>query len=84
MQSTPRGRRVSALDHEPESVLYARNKAGLKQAFAADQLKISAGHLSEIEGGTRNASPALLIKMAELYNCPIVVLERKRHDTGAA
>lgn len=84
MESAPRNRRVSALDHEPESVVYARNKAGLKQAFAAEQLGISPGYLSEIEGGTRNAGPALLIKMAELYNCPIVVLERKRHDSGAA
>jgi transcriptional regulator with XRE-family HTH domain len=69
---------MSALDHEPEMVVYARKKAGLSQAQAAELLGHSPSYLSEIERGTRNARPALLLKMASVYNCPVVGLERKR------
>jgi transcriptional regulator with XRE-family HTH domain len=34
--------------------------------------------ITEIEGGTRNARPALIKKLAEALNCPRVILERKR------
>jgi transcriptional regulator with XRE-family HTH domain len=78
MAKQPRGARKSPLDHEPESVLYARKKSGLSQADSAEAIGISPSHLSEIEKGTRNAPPHLLQKMATVYNCPVVVLERKR------
>lgn len=71
-------KRVSELDHEPEAVVYAREKAGLRQAEASRQLGCSAPYLSQIEKGIRNAGPAMLNKMADVYNCPRVVLERKR------
>ena len=74
----PNPRRVSPFDHEPEGVVYARKKAQLKQAEAARALGISGAYLSQIESGVRNAGPALLNKMAEIYNCPVVILERKR------
>lgn len=61
--------------------MYARSKAQLKQAQAASLIGISPSYLSEIEKGTRNAGPALLAKMADAYNCPLVVLERKRYGT---
>lgn len=70
--------RLSPLDHEPAAVVYAREQAGYTQAVAARRLNISAPYLSQIEGGHRNAGPALIKKMAEVYNCPRVVLERKR------
>ncbi len=71
--------RVSDLDHEPEAVLYARTNSGLKQTEAARVLGISAAYLSQIEKGVRNAGPSLLNRMAAAYNCPRVVLERKRY-----
>lgn len=74
----PQPDRISELDHAPEGVVYARKKAGLRQQEAADSLGISGPYLSQIERGVRNASPALLNKMADVYNCPRVVLERKR------
>lgn len=70
--------RVSPLRHDPAGVVYAREQAGYRQSEAAAELAISAGFLCQIEKGVRSASPALLKKMAEVYNCPRVVLERKR------
>ena len=34
--------------------------------------------ITEIENGTRNATPAMILKLAKALNCPKVVLERKR------
>lgn len=76
--------RVSELDHEPAAVLYARESAGLKQVAAAESLGISAAYLSQIEKGVRNAGPALLNKMAATYNCPRVILQRKRYTADGA
>ena len=33
--------------------------------------------LADIEAGRRNATSPVLLRMAEVYNCPVVVLERK-------
>jgi transcriptional regulator with XRE-family HTH domain len=66
------------LDHEPEAVKYAREKAGLTKTGLAERLGVSLSLVSMIESGDRNANPAMLIKLAEALNCPVVVLERKR------
>ncbi len=58
--------------------MWARKAKGATQAWLAREVGISPGHMSEIESGTRNAHPALLIKLAEALNCPVTVLERKR------
>lgn len=67
------------LDHEPEAVAWAREKAGLTRAQVAQMIGVSAGLISEIEKGTRNATPQRLQQLAEAFNCPVVFLERKRH-----
>ena len=67
------------LDHEPAAVTYARERAGLTKTRLAQACGVSLSLISEIESGTRNATPAMLIKLAEALNCPRVVLERKRH-----
>jgi transcriptional regulator with XRE-family HTH domain len=74
------------LDHEPEAVAWAREKAGLTRAALAEMIGVSAGLISEIEKGTRNATPARIRQLAEALNCPVVVLERKRYcpKAGAA
>jgi transcriptional regulator with XRE-family HTH domain len=69
------------LNHEPVAVTYAREKAGLSKAEAARRTGISPALMGEIESGWRNAVPATLKKLAETFNCPVVVLERKR-DVG--
>lgn len=78
MNSRPRKRPKSPLDHEPEALTYARQKAGLSQAELARRVGKAFSLVSEWERGTRNCTPADLIKVAEALNCPVVVLERKR------
>lgn len=69
------------LDHEPEAVAYARKQAGLTRAEVARRLGVSPGLISEIEKGTRNATPARIQQLATILNCPRVILERKQHAT---
>jgi len=74
------------LDHEPEAVTYARMQAGFSRTELAKRLGVSLSLISQIESGDRNATPALLRRMADELNCPKVVLERKRdrapHENG--
>lgn len=66
------------LDHEPQAVTYAREQAGLTKTQLAAACRVSLSLISEIEAGTRNATPAMLAKLATALNCPRVILERKR------
>jgi DNA-binding XRE family transcriptional regulator len=62
-------------------VTYARVQAGMTKTELAQACRVSLSLISEIESGTRNATPAMIIKLANALNCPRVVLERKRnHD----
>lgn len=70
------------LDHEPAAVEYARRKAGLSKSDVARELGVSLPLISMIESGDRNATPAMLLRLAALFNCPLVVLERKRCATA--
>ena len=72
-----RERRVSQLDHDPESLVWARKQAGFTQKELAARLGVSAGHMSEIESGKRNATPKNLAKIAEVLRCPRAVLAAK-------
>ena len=67
------------LDHEPQAVTYAREQAGLTKTQLAAACGVSLSLISEIEAGTRNATPAMLTKVATALNCPRVILERKRN-----
>lgn len=71
-------KRPQTLHHEPEAVIYARQKAGLSKTQLAEELGVSLSLISMIEKGDRSATPALLQQMARILNCPLVVLERKR------
>lgn len=70
--------RKLTLGQEPDAVAYARTKAGLSKVAAAEAIGISPQLYGDIEAGRRNATPERLRRMAEVFNCPIVVLERKR------
>ena len=73
-----RKRPKTPLNHEPEAVTWAREKAGLTKAAVAEEFPCAPSLITEIEKGTRNATPATLNRLAEIFNCPVVVLERKR------
>ena len=66
-----------------EGVNKARRKAGYSVTDAARELGVAVSLVSQIESGKRNATPAMLLKMAEVYNCPLVILERKRYPVMA-
>lgn len=68
----------SPLDQDPEAVAWARRAKGWTQVALAAEAGISKSHMSEIESGSRNAPPALLIRLAQALNCPVTLLERKR------
>jgi transcriptional regulator with XRE-family HTH domain len=84
MQKSPRGARKSPLDHDPAALRYALDKSGLSQVELAAAINRSEGLVSELLRGTRNAHPALLLKIAHALNCPVVVIEAKRQIFGAA
>ncbi|TDD54530.1 XRE family transcriptional regulator [Nonomuraea terrae] len=73
-----RKRPKDPLNHEPVAVTYAREMAGLSMTALAQRLGKSVSLISEIESGTRNATPEMLRLLATALNCPLVVLQRKR------
>ena len=75
-------RRPRKLHHEPSAVTWARERAGLTKRALAQQVGISEQLMGEIESGWRSATPARLRRIAEVLNCPVVVLERKRVDVA--
>ncbi|WP_433225413.1 helix-turn-helix domain-containing protein [Actinomadura formosensis] len=82
MQHPTRKRPKDPLDHEPAAVEYARRQAGLSKQQLADMCGVSRSLISEIELGTRNATPAMIRKLAVALNCPRVILERKHAPAG--
>ena len=66
------------LDHEPAAVAYAREQAGLTKTQLAHMCGVAVSLTSEIESGSRNATPTMLNKLSRALNCPRVVLERKQ------
>lgn len=81
---TAKARKPAVLNHEPEAVAWAIKRSGYTQRFVAANLGISPGLLSEICNGTRSCAQDLLIEMADLLNCPIVVLESKDNHGQAS
>lgn len=71
---------MSPLNHSPESVRYAIDKAGLTQTQVAEAMHVSKSQVSEWIKGTRNITSANLISLAKVLNCPVVVLEAKLEE----
>jgi transcriptional regulator with XRE-family HTH domain len=72
------------LNQDPLAVRQARRARGLTQADLAKQVETSVAHLSEIEGGTRNAKPELLDRIAAALDLPVQKLQRPRRMTCPA
>lgn len=64
----PRGGR-NPTDHDPTRLRTRRVALGLSQTEVAAAAELSSGHLSELEGGTRNPSPATLARLALALDC---------------
>ena len=75
---------MKALHHDPRAITQARRDAGLSQYRLAKLLDRSRSLISEIEGGTRNAAPDLLRKMADIFGCDVADLQSRRETTAAA
>ena len=72
------------LDHDPIVLRRRRVELGLTQAAVAEAAGISAAHLSELEGGTRNPSPPTLKRLAETLDCRIAdLMPAPAQPTGA-
>lgn len=78
MPRTRWGRDWRPLDHDPEALASARRAAGFSQRTLGIAVQKSRSYICEIEAGTRNAHPALLLKIAEVIHCPYEVLAAKR------
>ena len=65
------------LDHEPEAVRGAREKAGLTKTDVARRLSVSLSLISMIESGDRNASPGMIARLAGVLGCSPDHLKRK-------
>ena len=74
----PRNPPKSPLDHDPAAVTDAREQLRLTKTALARKCGVSLSLISEIESGTRNATPAMLDKLAEALKRPRETLERKR------
>lgn len=71
-------------DHNPEAVTKARDAAGLTKYALAKQLGCARSLITEIEGGTRNANPDLLERIAKVLACPASELEATDEAGGQA
>jgi transcriptional regulator with XRE-family HTH domain len=73
-----RPRRVAPTRQDPEALTFAREAKGWSQVDLAAAVGMSRSLLCEMEKGTRGATPARLKQIADVLNCPVSVLERKR------
>ena len=66
-----------------KTIKLLRVAAGINQKEAACRLNISAGYLSQIEGGGRQASAPLLHQISRLLGVPISVFFFRADDAEA-
>jgi transcriptional regulator with XRE-family HTH domain len=62
--------------HNPQGITYAREQAGLTKTSLAKMCGVSVSLISELESGTRNATPAMLNRLTIVLGCPRSILER--------
>lgn len=75
---TVRPRRLSLTRHDPAALQFAREAKGWTRTELATAVGCSISLISEMEKGTRGATPARLIQIAAVLNCPVSMLERKQ------
>jgi len=80
MPTTTRPRRKTPVDHNPEALKWARERAGWRQAELAREAGIARSTLCEAEKGTRGLHPATKIRLAQILGCPVTLFDRPRAD----
>jgi transcriptional regulator with XRE-family HTH domain len=74
----PESRRVlGRLNQEPSHVTWVREHRGVSKRDLAAAIGKAESLVGEIEKGTRNATPEVLLAMAEFLGCPVSMLERR-------
>ncbi|GAA0402547.1 hypothetical protein GCM10009530_63110 [Microbispora corallina] len=63
-------------DHDPDKVTAARKQAGFTKRETARRIGVVESLISEIEKGTRNATPPRLRQLADLFGCAVTELQR--------
>ena len=76
--ANPRAPKYKALNQEPSHITRAREWARMTKTQLANASGISLSLMSDIEHGARSATPEVLARIAEVLNCPIAMLERRR------
>lgn len=74
----PEPRRVlGRLNQEPAHITWVRESRNVSKRDLALAIGKAESLVGEIEKGTRNATPAVLLGMAEYLGCPVSMLERR-------
>lgn len=80
--STRRRSARDPLDHDPVALRTRRVELGRALSDVANDAEISKGHLSELERGTRNPSPGVLKRLAEVLDCATTDLMPRRQEVA--
>lgn len=71
-------------NHDRQAITRFREARRLTKTALAERLGCSISLVSEIEGGTRNAKPELLERMADIFGCDVSELESRRSAAAPA
>lgn len=72
-----------ALDHNPEALRKTRLRRDWSQRRLAAEIGVSHTYISELEKGSRNANPALLLRLSSALRCSMSSLERVQRRQAA-
>lgn len=84
MEKVSRRPKYKALHQDPEAVERMLSLTRMTKTQLHQETGISLSLISEIIGGTRNATPRNLGLIADAFNCPVTMLEAKRQGSEAA
>lgn len=65
---------MTSVQLNPAALAALRVMAGLSQSELARRSGVSQGHISDIEGGSKKASPATIKKLADALSVPMPAL----------
>jgi transcriptional regulator with XRE-family HTH domain len=75
--------KLNRSNQEPLHLKWAREARGLSQAELARAIGKPRSLINEMEAGTRNATPAVMLALASALSCPLSLLERRERPAWA-